>query len=480
MKKILFFLIGISFSVLSYPQNKTGTGNVTEMTGIAIPNAVVHMSPGSDTSIVYEYICDHHGNYSFDITSNDSVFILNILPSAQTLQFVFNEENIILSNGYNGILFHKVTTTNTNGIKFTIVDTSGNLIAGAKVLLYDTERKWRTDSCSIIKPVYTDLNGQIEISSLLPIKYWFNVRKGYMTNRFTIKNTGAAIDTASLTNITGTIRDLSQKEFYMSGLCDNKTWITDSMVIFGISQPYNADSKLLSDGTWFDSNGNHGYWWFNANETKMTYNYDTSSANGGGSTVEATLIELTDSTFAGDMVMFGMPVTYYMSVRYDTVNLNITAQDTVVYLDNNGEAEITPDDLNINSNYSFASDITLSQSVFGGSDTGSVDVYVRIEDRCGNSDTDTITITIEQPLSVNKMALPGLKMYPNPGKDYVVVEGSERIKKIEAFDILGVFVKQFTVNKEQFIINLSGLNHGIYLVRIYIADGIVVKKLTVE
>lgn len=371
-------------------------------------------------------------------------------------------------------------STNTNGIRFTIVDTSGNPVQGAKVLLYDTKQKWRVDSGAINTPVYTDLNGQVEISSLLPVEYWFNIRKGYLTNRFTVKNTAAAIDTTQVTNITITIRDLSQNEFYMCGPCDNKTWITDSMVIFGITQPYDADSKLLSDGTWFDSNGNHGFWWFNPGETTMTYDYDSSSANGGGSVVEATLIELTDSSFSGNMNMFGMPVTYYMSAQYDTISLQLSVPDTTIYLDSNGFAMITPDDLMINSGYCFTCTTSLSQSVFGISDIGNGEVAITTQDRCGNSVTDTFTVTIMEPLSVNERQTPVINLFPVPAADHVKIECTEKLIGIYLSDISGRLVLRQGLNDSHYSMNTAELKPGMYFVKIVTLQGSVVKKIIIE
>ncbi len=478
MKIKILFLTGFVVSTSLFSQNKTGIGNVSDDAGLLIPNAVVQISPVSDTSIVYEYICDKNGNYAFDIASADSVFTLSILPSAQTLQFIHTEGTITLSSGNNGILFHKVELTGTYGIKFTVVDTSGNPIPNAKVLLYDTQRKWRIDSCYLAKPVYTDANGQIEINSLLPMRYWFNIRKGYMTNRFTRKDT--IIDTTgTITNITVPIRDLTQNEFYMCGLCDNKTWITDSIVIFGISQPYNADSKLLSDETWYDSNGNHGFWGFNNDETKMTYNYDSTSANGGGSTVDADLIELTDSSFVGNMLMFGIPTTYYMSAVYDTISLSLTAHDTTIYLDSSGISNITPDDLFINHNYCFTCSTTLSQSSFNTGNIGDNTVIVTTEDRCGNFAVDTIIVTVVPSVNaINEIVKSVLKIYPNPAHDFIVIQNLN-FQYLQILDITGKIVKQFMPNDKSFKIRVSDLNQGIYFIRIYTAKDIITGKFIV-
>ncbi len=481
MKKNLLFLTIITFSTSLFSQNITGLGNVSSFSGMLIPNAIVRISPGSDTNVVYEYVCDKNGNYTFNFAMSDSVYIFKVLPSIQTLQFTSTTENITLSNSDNGILFHKVVLTGNNGIRFTVVDTAGNPVSGTKVLLYDTKRKWRIDSCRLASPVYTDINGQVEINSLLPIEYWFNIKKTDSTNRFTVKNTDTIIDTTLITNITVPIRDLTQNEFYLCGLCDNKTWVTDSMVIYGISQPYNADSKLLSDGTWYDSNGNHGFWWFNEDETKLTYDYDSSSTNAGGSIVEATLIYLTDTSFAGDMTMLGLPVTYYMSAKYDTIALTLSAQDTIIYLDSNGQANITPDDLVINSDYCFTCDTTLSQSVFDNYDVGNVEVYVTLEDRCGNQAIDTITVTVMQANGVNVFLKSNINVYPNPANNFVVIESeNERIESIAILDITGKFVKQQAINKEQCIINTKDLAQGIYFIKIITAEGIVTEKLLIK
>ncbi len=105
MKIQILLFISFAFSVSIFSQNKTGIGNVSD-NGTLIPNAIVQISPVSDTTVTYEYICDKNGNYEFDITSNESTFTLNLFPSAQTLQFTHAEEIIKLKNGNNEILYH--------------------------------------------------------------------------------------------------------------------------------------------------------------------------------------------------------------------------------------------------------------------------------------------------------------------------------------------------------------------------------------
>ena len=482
MKTKIIFLISLTFSISLFSQNKTGIGNVSDNTGMPIPNAIVQISPISDTDTVYEYLCDKNGNYSFDITSTDSVFILNILPSVQTLQFSHNEENITLSNGNNGLLFQTVELSGNNGISFTITDTLGNPIADAKVTLYDTERKWGIDSCRLAKPVYSDANGQVEFNSLLPIKYWFNVKKGYMSNRFTTDTTNGTIDTTNITNINVIIRDLTQNEFYMCGLCDNKTWITDSIIVSGTTMSYDADTKLSSDATWWDSNGRYGYWWFNSDETIMTYNYLDGTAD--GSIINATNLTITDTSWVGDMDISGTQITYFMSVpELDVVSLSVSVQDTTIYLDNNGEANITADELFINSSDCFTCSTTLSQYNFDINDIGDNNVDITIEDRCGNSAIYTFIVTVATaPASaINEIVNSSISIFPNPSSDFVFIESKDdNIKRIELYSINGKIIKDLEIDTKQFIYKTSDLNNGIYFFKIYMTKGVVTKRIVVE
>lgn len=214
----------------------------------------------------------------------------------------------------------------------------------------------------------------------------------------------------------------------------------------------------------------------------LTYDYDSTSNNGGGSTVEAILIELTDTYFAGEMEFLGMPAQYYMSAEYDTVNLSLSAHDTTLYLNENEEAFFNPDDLIVETDYCFTCTLALSLMVFDENDIGDNVVYVTLEDRCGNKATDTITVTIiANATSVNETVDPDVRVYPNPAGDIVKIETpNERIINVEMLDISGKIVKHFTINKEHFTINVEGLKQGIYFVRIFTATRVITKKIVVE
>ena len=481
MKRNLFLLALLAIVVTSFAQNITGYASVLSTTNIVISNAKILISPVADTTTVYQYISDKNGNYYYDFPENGSDYTFKVLPSNQTLQFNNYQTNKSLSSGSNNFFFNQVQLTNSNGIKFTVVDTAGNPVEGAQVLVYDTKRKWRIDSCSIAKPIYTDANGEVEINSLSPIEYWFNIKKAYENNRFTVKNTTTALDISNTTNIDITIRDLTQNEFYLCSLCDNKVWVTDSMIVFGSSQQYDADSKLLSDGTWWDSNGNHGFWWFNSDETTLTYDYDSSSTNAGGSQVEATNLTITDTSFIGDMEMSGIPITYYMSMYHDTVNFNLNANDTIIYIGAGEEITLNPEDLYLTYNWNFNYILSVYPNTFDETNVGSNDVQVKLLNRCGEVAMQLIHVTIILTDDIETLSKNNIEIHPNPAKDFVnITSKNDLIRTVEIIDISGKQVKYLQADKEQLSIDVADLKQGVYFIKLNTAKGVSTHKLIVK
>jgi len=379
------------------------------------------------------------------------------------------------------LIFSSFLTYSQQSISIAVTDSLGNSIENAEVILYNAKRNWRIDSARYnAHPYYTNSEGNVTINNLDEGTYWFNIKHNYRTNRFTL-------DTVELSstdvNITVPIRDLSLNEHYLCGTCDNKTWITDSIVINGNAQPYDADSKLLSDATWWDSNANHGFWWYNSDETILTYDYDDDSSNGGGSSVSATNITLTDSTFKGDMDMSGFTIVYYMSVQYDSVHLSLTGHDTTLSLTSDNTLNIIAYDLNLDHSYCFTCNYTLSQSNFTIDDIGENDIIISMTDRCGNTISDTITITISSynPSNIKEVSDAKLKIYPNPTKDYLNIESpNNEIKDIIIYSVNGQVVKHLSLNKKSDNINISDLNKGYYFIKVYTQNNMFFDKFIVN
>lgn len=80
--------------------------------------------------------------------------------------------------------------------------------------------------------------------------------------------------------------------------------------------------------------------------------------------------------------------------------------------------------------------------------------------------------------AINNNAIDGLRVYPNPAKDIVTIAtDAGATKNVQVFDIVGKKVMENTI---QNTLNISGLNKGVYILKIEENGKIATKKLVVE
>ncbi len=82
----------------------------------------------------------------------------------------------------------------------------------------------------------------------------------------------------------------------------------------------------------------------------------------------------------------------------------------------------------------------------------------------------------------NKRALEntkqGFSVYPNPSKDFIVIESNTAIGKLMIYDITGLLIEVHDIqqNKQQVPLNLPV---GTYILQLHSATGILSKKIVV-
>jgi len=97
---------------------------------------------------------------------------------------------------------------------------------------------------------------------------------------------------------------------------------------------------------------------------------------------------------------------------------------------------------------------------------GTVTVRATAKDGSGVYDEITITI-INQHTLVEDMDGSGLKYYPNPVSDYMVVEFPEfRNATLTIRNVHGAVIRQINMNNDRALINTTSLTQGIYLVTV--------------
>ena len=101
---------------------------------------------------------------------------------------------------------------------------------------------------------------------------------------------------------------------------------------------------------------------------------------------------------------------------------------------------------------------------------GTVTVRATAKDNSGVYDEITVTI-INQHTLVEDVNNPGVKYYPNPVSDYMIVEFPEFTHaRLTIRNVRGSIVRQIGMNSDRTLINTSGLAKGVYFVTVESPD----------
>jgi poly(beta-D-mannuronate) lyase len=121
--------------------------------------------------------------------------------------------------------------------------------------------------------------------------------------------------------------------------------------------------------------------------------------------------------------------------------------------------------------------LTVSQSPAPGTNTSSCSVTITVTDDLGNSSTVSFSVNISTNASSSEYVNSDiLSIYPNPTNGVITIEGAD-VTSIDIFDISGRIIKSVLVNDSKTSIDLSDQAQGIYLMKIYTGDSVLVKKI---
>ena len=157
------------------------------------------------------------------------------------------------------------------------------------------------------------------------------------------------------------------------------------------------------------------------------------------------------------------------------------AQNITVQLGEGGLLEITPQQIDNGStdNCNIAV-FSLDKETFTCEDLGENEVIFTIEDDHGNTDSQTIIVTVEDPENYCNAAglidfqSESIVIYPNPTSGNFEISGlPDGYDKIEFYDAVGKLVK-ITTGEEN---DLSALETGIYFAKIFSKDRVLIKEI---
>ena len=111
-----------------------------------------------------------------------------------------------------------------------------------------------------------------------------------------------------------------------------------------------------------------------------------------------------------------------------------------------------------------------------GSYTTTLIAYNADESR---TDTVTLSVTVNDPASVEETAIDEINVYPNPTSSVINI-AAEGMQNITIIDMTGRVVMSKDVNSNFETINAEGFAKANYMVRIATADSVVIKNIVVE
>ncbi|OYU83851.1 MAG: internalin [Flavobacterium sp. BFFFF2] len=92
--------------------------------------------------------------------------------------------------------------------------------------------------------------------------------------------------------------------------------------------------------------------------------------------------------------------------------------------------------------------------------------------------TNNYTTTIQNDLGINQFNINNLTLFPNPVKDILHFKTSEKIVKVEVYDITGRIISSNAVHENK--VDVTALKTGNYILKVYTEIGITTTKIVKE
>jgi hypothetical protein len=105
-------------------------------------------------------------------------------------------------------------------------------------------------------------------------------------------------------------------------------------------------------------------------------------------------------------------------------------------------------------------------------------VYLVASDPSGLKDTLAIKAKINFATEVNSIQNEECKIYPNPAKDYVTIQTSDKVNEVFVYDMIGKVKLQSTSYNDK--IDVSALKRGFYVMQILTDKGTYTEKLIIK
>ncbi len=163
----------------------------------------------------------------------------------------------------------------------------------------------------------------------------------------------------------------------------------------------------------------------------------------------------------------------------DAIPPSLTTKDIEVPLSGTGNASINPDDVieSASDNCSIEN-YSVDPADFTSDDVGNVTVTVTVTDPSGNSTSEEATVTVSDDTGMKAVSISNIDIYPNPVRHQLSIDfNSVKAERLELVNLQGQIVKSVKVISNKQEIDLSTIQHGIYILKIHTKNKVLNHKL---
>lgn len=167
----------------------------------------------------------------------------------------------------------------------------------------------------------------------------------------------------------------------------------------------------------------------------------------------------------------------------DTISPVAVCKDTVIYLDETGNAVIDTSGVDGGSTDSCGiSNLAIDISAFTIADTGANTITLTVTDNKGNIDQCTSTVTIiKAGVRVNTINSTDFNIHPNPASEVLNIEHNGPMMEVTIYNMLGTEVRKYEMNSVTTgTVQLTGLNKGLYFIQMRDASGQVYTRKVIK
>jgi len=118
-----------------------------------------------------------------------------------------------------------------------------------------------------------------------------------------------------------------------------------------------------------------------------------------------------------------------------------------------------------------------SDASYGGE--GQYTYYVTAVYDQGESDASN-SVTVEVVTGMDENEISGLNVYPNPAKDHLNITADVIINNVMVYNFAGQVIVNENVKAQNYVLNASQLNPGVYMVRIDTEKGTTTKRIIIK